>query len=87
MKINDIKNLSREDILAALGLQTRTSAVSTVLGSLGLIGIGALLGAGAALVLAPKSGRELRDDLSTKLNGTTKRVADRVREELAARET
>jgi hypothetical protein len=84
MKLNDLKNLSKDDVLAALGLQTRDSTLGTVFGSLGLIGIGMLIGAGAALMMAPKSGRELREDLSTRLNGTTRRVADRVREELAA---
>jgi flavodoxin len=87
MKLNDIRNLSKDDVLAALGLQSRTSALSSVFGSIGLIGLGMIIGAGAALMMAPKSGRELREDLSTRLNGTTRRVAERVREELnAARE-
>jgi hypothetical protein len=87
MKLNDIRNFSKDDVLAALGLQTRTSALGSVFGSIGLIGLGMVIGAGAALMMAPKSGRELREDLSTKLNGTTRRVAERVREELnAARE-
>jgi YtxH-like protein len=84
MKLNDIRNLSKDDVLAALGLQSRTSALSSVFGSIGLIGLGMIIGAGAALMMAPKSGRELREDLSTRLNGTTRRVADRVREELSA---
>jgi hypothetical protein len=84
MKLNDIRNLSKDDVLAALGLQARTSALSSVFGSIGLIGLGMIIGAGAALMMAPKSGRELREDLSTRLNGTTRRVADRVREELSA---
>ena len=84
MKLNDIKNLSKDDVLALLGLQTRSSAAGAVFGSIGLIGIGMLIGAGAALMMAPKSGRELREDLTVRLNGTTRRVADRVREELSA---
>ena len=64
MKLNDIRNLSKDDVLAVLGLQTRTSAISTVFGSIGLIGLGMVLGAGAALMMAPKSGRELREDSS-----------------------
>ena len=63
MKLNDIRNFSKDDLLAALGLQTRTSAISTVFGSIGLIGLGMVIGAGAALMMAPKSGRELREDL------------------------
>jgi hypothetical protein len=84
MKLNDIRNFSKDDVLAALGLQSRTSALSNVFGSIGLIGLGMIIGAGAALMMAPKSGRELREDLSTRLNGTTRRVAERVREELSA---
>ena len=84
MKLNDIRNLSKDDVLAALGLQTRTSTLGSVFGSIGLIGLGMIIGASAALMMAPKSGRELREDLSTKLNGTTRRVAERVREELSA---
>ena len=84
MKLNDIRNLSKDDLLAVLGLQTRSSTASDVFGSIGLIGLGMVIGASAALMMAPKSGRELREDLSTKLNGTTRRVADRVREELSA---
>jgi YtxH-like protein len=87
MKLNDIKNLTKDDVLAALGLQTRDSTLSSVFGSIGLIGLGMVIGAGAALMLAPKSGRELREELNARLNGTTRRVAERVREELnAARE-
>jgi hypothetical protein len=84
MKLNDIRNLSKDDLLAVLGLQTRSSTVGNVFGSIGLIGLGMVIGASAALMMAPKSGRELREDLSTRLNGTTRRVADRVREELSA---
>jgi hypothetical protein len=84
MKLNDIRNLSKDDVLAVLGLQTRSSALGTVFGSIGLIGLGMIIGASAALMMAPKSGRELREDLSTRLNGTTRRVAERVREELSA---
>ena len=87
MKLNDIRNLTKDDVLAALGLQTRQTTLSSVFGSIGLIGLGMIIGASAALMVAPKSGRELREDLSTRLNGTTRRVAERVREELnAARE-
>ena len=84
MKLNDIRNLSRDDVLAVLGLQSRASTASSVFASIGLIGLGMVIGAGAALALAPKSGRELREDLTTRLNGTTRRVADRVREELSS---
>lgn len=64
MKWNDI---SKEDILNVLGVATKPSSTSRVFGALGLIGLGLVAGAGAALLLAPKSGVELRRELSRKL--------------------
>ena len=87
MKLNDMKNLSKDDLLAALGLQTRPSALGAIMGTLGLVGIGALLGAGAALLWAPKPGHELRRELGDRINGATRRVTERVREEMASRQT
>ena len=66
MKLQDVKNLERNDVLALLGLQTKESETSRLLGILGAFGVGLLAGAGIALFLAPKSGRELRDDLRSK---------------------
>ena len=64
MKWNDI---SKEDILGVLGIAPKPSAGERVLGALGLFGLGLLAGAGAALLLAPKPGSELRRDLGRKL--------------------
>ena len=86
MKLNDIKKLSKNDVLAALGLETRTSTTAAVLGSLGLVGLGLIVGAGAALMIAPKPGRQLREELGTRLGGNARRLADRVREEVHARQ-
>ena len=56
-----LSNLNREDILEALGLQTRGA---NWLGPLLLgVGAGALLGVTAALLLAPRPGNELRSEL------------------------
>ena len=64
MKWNDI---SKEDILGVLGIAPKPSSGERVLGALGLFGLGLLAGAGAALLLAPKPGSELRRDLGRKL--------------------
>jgi hypothetical protein len=64
MKWNDI---SKEDVLGVLGLAPKQSAGASVLGALGLFGLGLVAGAGAALLLAPKSGVEMRRDLGRKL--------------------
>jgi gas vesicle protein len=63
MKLDDLRDLSRDDVFSALGLAAKPSTSERLLGSLGIFGIGLLVGAGAALLLAPKSGQEMRDDL------------------------
>ena len=58
-----LRELSKEDILGALGPASKPSASDRLLGTLGIFGVGLLVGAGAALLLAPKSGKALREDL------------------------
>jgi len=64
MKLTDISNLSKEDVLGALGLQPKETMQSRLLGSLAMVGVGAAVGAAVALMLAPSSGEELRDNLT-----------------------
>ncbi len=54
---------NRQEILAALGLEARRSISADAIQALGYVGVGVLIGGGLALLLAPKSGRELRDDV------------------------
>jgi hypothetical protein len=67
MKLQDLKAMDKDDVLGLLGLETKHSGASRVLGTLGTFGIGLLVGAGVALLLAPKTGSELREDLRTQL--------------------
>jgi hypothetical protein len=67
MKLSDIRDLDKEDILSVLGLASKPSAAERWLGSAGVFGLGLLVGAGVALLLAPKSGQDLREDLSQRL--------------------
>jgi uncharacterized membrane protein YebE (DUF533 family) len=60
MNIKDLKNLDKEEILEMLGIDV-TSTASTVLWTAGLVAVGAIVGAAAALLLTPKTGRELRE--------------------------
>ena len=55
--------LDRETVMNALNLEARRSPESRILWALGLALGGAVVGAGVALLLAPKSGTELRKDL------------------------
>lgn len=65
--ISDLRGLSKSDVLAAIGLATKPSASQRILGSLSLFGVGLLVGAGVALLLAPKTGTDLREDLGQRI--------------------
>jgi YtxH-like protein len=67
MKMNDLGDFSKDDILSALGLTSKPSTSKRLLGTLSIFGVGLLVGAGAALLLAPKSGEALRADLGERL--------------------
>lgn len=58
---------SRDQIAEALGLATRSRATDA-LGGFGLFAVGVLVGAGLALLFAPKSGDELREDLGERVS-------------------
>jgi hypothetical protein len=79
MKMQDIKNMDKDDVLGMLGLQAKRSDTSQVLKALGTFGIGLVVGAGVALLLAPKAGSDLRHDLRAKFrrdgNGDSDAVA------------
>lgn len=69
MKIDDILAAlpSREDIATAIGIEARTSTTDDVVKALGIFGTGMILGAGLALLLAPKAGHEIRHDIAEKV--------------------
>jgi gas vesicle protein len=68
MKLEDLRNMDKNDFLGLLGLETKQSLTGRLLGTLGTFGIGLLVGAGVALLLAPKAGSDLRHDLRAKLH-------------------
>ena len=63
MKLKELRKLDKDDILEMMGLQTKSSTTAWLAGTLGTFGVGLLVGAGLGLLLAPKPGRELREDL------------------------
>jgi len=75
MKLQDITNMDKDDVLGMLGLEARRSHASRMLTTLGTFGIGLLVGAGVALLLAPKTGSALRQDLRAKLRRGDKEEA------------
>lgn len=74
MRLQNIKNVSREDLLGLVGLKTKNSLRSWLGGS-GLVGIGLAVGATVALLLTPKSGPEIRDSMLDGLRSLGKRAA------------
>jgi hypothetical protein len=66
MKIEDILQAlpSKQDITRAVGLEARSSATGDVLTAFGIFGTGMILGAGLALLFAPKAGREISHDIA-----------------------
>lgn len=62
--VQTISNVTADDVLGVVGLERRRN---TVLGSFALVGLGALVGAGAALLFAPMTGEETRKRVSDQL--------------------
>ena len=77
MKLQDLKDMDKDDFLGLIGLQTKRSLTGELLGTLGTFGIGLLVGAGVALLLAPKPGRDLRHDLRAKIRHGKGEAADK----------
>jgi len=67
MNIKDLRNMDKEDLLGIIGLESKQSTGAYLAGKLGTFGLGLLVGAGIALLLAPKPGAELREDIRDKL--------------------
>lgn len=75
---NAISGIEVDDVLGRVGLARRRSHF---LENLGLMTAGALVGAGAALLLAPESGRETRKRLSSEASRLGNAAAETFREQ------
>jgi hypothetical protein len=74
MTMKELRNLDKNDVLGMIGLETKHSTGAWLAGTLGTFGVGMLVGAGIALMLAPKAGSELRQDIRDKLRRTAEDV-------------
>lgn len=63
----NLPDVDKDDLLEMIGLESRRSSTERMVPSLALFGAGILLGVGLGLMLAPKPGRELREDLKDRL--------------------
>jgi len=75
-----LRDFSSDDILSALGLERRHTAIDAAIPTALAFVAGAAAGAGIALLLAPKSGRETRQDLSNKATELTNRLTSTANE-------
>jgi hypothetical protein len=69
-----ISSLEKDDILKLFGVEERRSTMDYIMPALGLFSVGLLVGAGIGLLLAPKPGRELRDDLRGRLGAARESI-------------
>jgi len=74
--ISTLQHFDVNDVLGTIGLERRRTTAERILPTLGLIGLSAAIGAGAALLLAPTSGEELRTRLSGRLADAKNRLDD-----------
>jgi YtxH-like protein len=72
-----VSHLHADDVLSLVGLSRRRSYL---LENLALIGLGALAGAGAALLLAPASGTETRERMAYELGKVKDKTVDALRD-------
>ena len=73
-----IGGLRFEDVLGTIGLERRRSHA---LGGIGLFGVGAAIGAGAALLLTPKNGKEMREVVRQEVERLGEAAKDALRQE------
>src|SRR5882757_9487003 len=74
--VGNVGSIELNDVLGVIGLERRPSAFSRALPALGLVAVSAAVGAGAALLLAPSSGEDLRARLSDGLDDVKNRFDD-----------
>ena len=72
-----VSRLEADDVLRVVGLARRRS---TLLENIALFGMGALAGAGAALLLAPASGLETRERVALELGRVKDKTVDALRD-------
>ena len=68
-------DFNKRDILSALGLETESSFWTAAMAG---FGVGCLVGAAVAIMVTPKTGRELRSDISDKARDLINRGKDEV---------
>jgi hypothetical protein len=66
-----MKNFTRydvDDVLELIGLERKRPLLAAILPAMGILAFGAAVGAGFGLMLAPSSGRRLRQDVGDRFD-------------------
>jgi hypothetical protein len=82
--VNAARRFQADDLLGVVGLQRRRSAAQVILPAIGLVSLGAAVGAGVALLIAPSSGAELRQRLSERVDKLTDKINEMQNHQSAA---
>jgi len=80
-RAREIVGLTPDATLARIGLARQPSTIGIVLSYAGAVALGAIAGAGAALLLAPTSGDELQEKIRTqakRMSRDMKKATDQV---------
>jgi len=75
-RLGTMRGVGVDDILAALGLERRRGFPSSLVPIASGFAAGALMGAGIALLFAPKAGSEIRRDLRKRADDVTRKVSE-----------
>lgn len=67
MNIRDFKNWDSDDVLDLIGLQRKSSGSDWIVPGVGLFAVGVLCGVGLGMLFAPKSGVQIREDISKRV--------------------
>ena len=75
--MNTVQKLRNMPFLEVLGLERRRSMPASFAKAWGLLAMGMAAGFGLGLLLAPRPGQQMRDDLSRRIKRSAGRAADR----------
>jgi hypothetical protein len=68
-----------DDVLDLVGLERQRPVLGALLPAMGLLALGAAIGAGIGLMLAPSSGRRLRKDVGDRIDQIRERMLTEAR--------
>jgi gas vesicle protein len=80
MKLSDLRNLSKDDLLEMLGLEERHTGTKVASG-IGLFAAGIAVGAGLAMLFAPSSGEQARREVGERASDLGQRLSEKLEEQ------